>query len=75
MEQADDHVAEGAPVKHDDGEDRAGLDGDVEQGPFVGLEAEQFGGEDQMAGRRDGQIFGDALDNAEDDDEQQDWHV
>ena len=74
LEQADEHVAEGPPVEHDDGEDRAGLDGDVEQRPFVGVEAEQLGREDQVAGRRDRQIFGDALDDAEDDDEQQDRH-
>ena len=63
-----------SPVEHDDGEDRAGLDGDVEQRPAVGVEAEQFGGEDQVAGRTDRQIFGEALDDAEDDDEQQDRH-
>ena len=74
LEQADDHVAERAPVEDDDGEDRAGLDGDVEHRPVVGVEAEQLGGEDQMAGRGDRQIFGDALDDAEDDDEQQDRH-
>ena len=74
LEQPDQHVAKGAPVEHDDGEDRAGLDGDVEQRPFVGLEAEQFGGEDEVAGRGHRQIFGQSLDHAEDDDQQQDRH-
>ena len=38
---------------------------------FCRVEAEQLGGEDQVPGRRDGQEFGDALDDAEDDRDQQ----
>ena len=75
LPQADQHVAEGPPVEHEDGEDRAGLDGDVEQRPFVGVIAEQLGRQDQVPGRGDRQIFGDALDDAEDDDQQEDRHV
>ena len=41
---------------------------------LLGVEAEQLGGEDQMAGRGDRQELGDALDDAEDDRDQQDWH-
>ena len=52
-EQADEHVPEGPPVEDDDRQDRARLDGDVEHRPLVGLEAQQLGGEDQMAGRGD----------------------
>ena len=43
--------------------------------PFVGLEPQQLGGQDQMAGRGDRQIFGEPLDHAEDDDKPQDRHV
>ena len=74
VEHSDQHLPEGPPVEDDDGEDGARLDGDVEHRPFVRLEAQQLGGEDQVAGRRDRQIFGDPLDDAEDDDEKEDRH-
>ena len=41
---------------------------------LLGVEAEQLGGEDQVPGRGDRQELGDALDDAEDDRDQQDWH-
>ena len=41
---------------------------------LLGVEAEQLGGEDQVPGRGDRQEFGDALDDAEDDRDQEDWH-
>ena len=41
---------------------------------FSRVEAEQLGGEDQMPGRGHRQEFGDSLDDAEDDRDQQDWH-
>jgi hypothetical protein len=74
LEQAFEHRPEGAPVEDDDRQDRAELNDDVERRPFVRVEPEQVGGEDQMAGRGDGQEFGDALDDAEDQGEQQDRH-
>ena len=40
LEQPGEHIPEGSPVQHDDGEDRPGLDGDVEQRPVIGLEAQ-----------------------------------
>ena len=74
LEQPFEHRPEGAPVEDDDREDRAQLDDDVERRPLLRVEAEQLGGEDQVAGRGDRQEFGDALDDAEDDRDQQDWH-
>ena len=41
---------------------------------LLGIEAEQLGRQDQMAGRGDRQELGDALDDAEDDRDQEDWH-
>ena len=73
-DQPDQHIAKRLPVDDDDGENGAGLDRDVEQRPFVGVEAHQLGREDEMPGRRDGEIFGQPLDDAEDDDQQQDRH-
>ena len=67
-DQADQHRPEGPPVEHDHGEDRAQLDDDVEHRPARGVVAEQFAGEDQMAGRGDRDELGDALDDAEQDD-------
>jgi hypothetical protein len=58
---------EGAPVEHHHRQDRAELDDDVEHRPGGGVIAEQLGSEDQMASGRDGQEFGDPLDNAEED--------
>ena len=49
-----------------DGEDRAGLDRDVEDLRLVVGHAEQRAGEDQVAGARDGQEFGQAFDDAHD---------
>ena len=68
------HRPEGAPVEDDDRQDRAQLDDDVERRPFLGVEAEQFGGENQVPGRGNRQELGDALDDAEDDRDQKDWH-
>ncbi len=68
---AGDDGRERPPVEHDDREDRAELDDDVEQLPAVGVEAEQAAGEDQVPGRRHGQELGHALDDAEDDDVEQ----
>ncbi len=48
------------------GEHRAGLDGHVEHVAAGMLEIEQIAGEDQVAGGRDGQELGQALDDAED---------
>ena len=62
------------PVEHDDREDRAKLDDDVECRPLLRVEAEQLGGKDQMACRRDRQEFGHPLDDAEDDRNQKDRH-
>ena len=39
--------------------------------PFVRVKAEKFGREDQVTGRRDGEEFGDAFNDAEDDCDQQ----
>ena len=74
LEHSFEHRPESAPVEDDDGEDRAQLDDDVERRPLLRIEAEQLGGEDQVAGRGDREEFGDALDDAEDDRDQEDWH-
>ena len=74
-EQALDHRPEGAPVKYHDREDRAELDDDVEGVPLRVVIAEQGARQDQMPGRGHGQEFGDALDDAEDDRDQQDGHA
>ena len=47
-------------------EHRAGLDDDVEHVPALVARAEQLAGEDQVAGARDRQELGQALDHAED---------
>ena len=47
-------------------EHRAGLDDDVEHLPALVAGAEKVAGEDEMAGARDRQEFGQALDHAED---------
>ena len=73
-EQPVDHRPESAPVEHDHGQDRAQLDDDVEHLPLVRIEAEQLGGEDQVAGRGDREEFRDALDDAENDRDQEDGH-
>ena len=52
------------PVDDDHREDRAGLDRDVEHLALVVGEAEQRAGEDQVAGARDRQELGQALDDA-----------
>src|SRR6185437_13476138 len=74
LEQAFEHRPESPPVEDDDGEDRAQLDDDVERLPLGGVEAQKLGGEDQVAGRGDGQELGDALDDAEDQGEEQERH-
>ena len=48
------------------GEDGAGLHDDMEELAALVVEAEQVAGEDQVAGRGDGQELGEALDRAED---------
>ena len=64
---AADNADERAPVQHHDREDRAQLDDDVEQLPRIGVEAEKAACEDQMPGRRHGEEFGHALDDAQND--------
>jgi hypothetical protein len=59
-------IADALPVDKDDGEDRAGLDGDVEDLGLGIVEAEQRAGEDQVACGGDGKEFGQALDHAHD---------
>ena len=46
-------------------EHRAGLDHDLEDLALLVVEVEQIGGEDQVAGARDGEELGEALDDAE----------
>ena len=53
-------------VDDHDGEDGAGLDRDVEDLALVVGEAEQRAGEDQVAGARDRQEFGQAFDDPHD---------
>ena len=59
-------LPEEAPVLHDDREDRAELDDDVERVGPLPLQAEQAAHEDEVPGRRDRQVLGDAFDDAED---------
>ena len=57
-------LREPLPVDDDHGDDRAGLDRDVEHLALGVVEAEQRAGEDQVAGARDRQELGQALDDA-----------
>ncbi len=63
--------AEPGPVFPADGENGTGLDDDFEELAALVVETEQVAGEDQMAGRGDGQELGQALDDAEDEGMQQ----
>ena len=65
-------LPETLPVDQHDGEDRAGLDHDVEH---IRAVAEPVLGDQQMAGARDRQEFGDAFDHAEQDQIEQLAHV
>ena len=59
-------MREAAPVLPDDGEDRAGLDHDLEYLRLVAVEADQVAREDQVPRARDGEEFGQTLDDAQD---------
>ena len=50
-QQAHAHGPEGAPVEDDHRQDRAQLDNDIEHRPGRGVIAQQFAGEDKVAGR------------------------
>src|SRR3546814_9173354 len=54
-------MPEAPPVEHDHREDRAQLDDDIERARHRAVEAEQFAREDQVAGRRHRQEFGQPL--------------
>ena len=60
-----------------DREHRAGLDREIERLRLLAVEAEQIGGEDQVAGARDRQELGEAFDDAEDErlEEERDIHA
>jgi hypothetical protein len=73
-QQAEEDRPEGPPVEHDDGEDRAELDDDVEHRPLLRIVAEQLRGQDQVTGRGDRDELGDTLDDAEQDDRQDRVH-
>src|SRR3546814_6909051 len=51
-EEAGEHLPEQLPVQHDDREDRARLDSDVEDRPARGVITEQLGREDEVPGDR-----------------------
>jgi len=51
---------------HDDREQRAELDDDLEGARRLAAQAELVADEDEVAGRRDRQVLGQALDEAED---------
>ncbi len=65
-EDAPQHGCELRPELPADGEDRAGLDHDLERLRLFAGVAEQRPGDDQVAGRGDGEELGQALDDAED---------
>lgn len=64
--EAGEHPGDARPVFPDHRQDGAGLDDDLEELAALVVEIEQVAGEDQVAGRGDGQEFGQALDHAED---------
>ena len=59
------HVDEAGAVFVHHGEDGAELDGDVEYGMAFGVEADEAAGHNQVAGAGNGQKFGEAFDDAE----------
>lgn len=67
------HLQDVLPVKPEDGEDRAAPDADRETvgGEFIGLrggaDAHEALGDDEVAGGGDREVFGDAIDEAEED--------
>jgi len=58
-----------------DGEDGARLDDDLEHLRALARVAEQRSGDDQVAGRRDRQEFGQTLDDAEDECNENGWMI
>ena len=70
-EEAADHLEHAGPVEAEDREDGAALDDDVEgiRGAFARrvIEAQQARGDDEVSGRGDRQVLGDALDESQDD--------
>ena len=54
------------PVFPDDGQNGAGLDDDFEQFAAIVVEIEEVAGQNEMAGGRDRQKFGQPFDDAED---------
>ena len=60
-----DHMGKAGAVFVHHGEDGAELDGDVEYGMAFGIEADEAAGHNQMAGAGNGQKFGEAFDDAE----------
>ena len=73
-QQALTHRPERAPIEHDHGQNRPQLDHDVEHRPLVVIIAEQLGGQNQVAGGRHRQEFGQTFDNAKQDGGKQQRH-
>ena len=70
-EEPGEHARETRAELPADGEDRAGLDDDLEHLGVIAGVAEQRAGDDQMSGRRDRQELGETLDDAEDERDEQ----
>ena len=68
-------LAEPRAIFPADGEDGARLDDDLEHLRALARVAEQRSGDDQVAGRRDRQEFGQALDDAEDECDENGWMI
>ena len=67
FDQPGQHFNERSPIEHDNRQDRAGLDCDVEQLPLLRVKAQKFVRQDQMPRGRNGKEFCNTLYNAEDD--------
>ena len=67
-EEAEEEAAAALKVEAEDGEDGADLDDDGEGfGAVGGGDAEDFLGEEDVAGGADGEVFGEAFDEADED--------